>query len=143
MAASSSAEIPSITHCLKKASDSSCKKCFLRKPSITRCAPTAVERTHHRVGVHLHHARIFAHGRDAPFFGIYAEKDFIANAVGYLQINGFTFLEIHRLPTIDDFRLFKPKVSQRPVEHRKHGSEHDEESAQRIIVYINSTRETA
>ena len=71
---------------------------------------------------------------DAPFFGIYAEKDFIANTVGYLQINGFTFLEIHRLPTIDDFRLFKPKVSQRPVEHRKHGSDSHDQVSHGIVI---------
>ena len=50
---------------------------------------------HHGVGVDLDQSGVGTDGRDALFFGIVAQKDFVHDAVGYLQEDGFGFFEVH------------------------------------------------
>ena len=52
---------------------------------------------YHGIGVHFHRSGIFAYGGDALLFPVYVAQDFVHNPVGYLQVNGFVLLEIHRL----------------------------------------------
>ena len=54
-----------------------------------------VERTHHRVGIHLHHGGILAHRGNAAVFGKLSHQHFVADAVGNLQINSFRISKIH------------------------------------------------
>ena len=54
-----------------------------------------IERTDHCIGINLHRGGILADGRDALTGLVLALQNLVANAVGYLQIDGFAFLEIH------------------------------------------------
>lgn len=54
-----------------------------------------IVRAHHRIGIDFYGRGVFAHGGYARFFYILTQQNFITNAVGYLQIDGFGFSKIH------------------------------------------------